>query len=360
MRSNIGRGEAWLKDIRTQDEMPRAGNAQSGKCPRAAKAPREQTIVKRVISGLLCVGLTLSLSLSGASLSGEPGTVAAPLSEPVVTLLDMHPVDPAKYPGGQGGVQGIPGSMPNIVRQGDAMVSDQRQIRLPAVVTPAMPADEASAGTGGKAGTGFFIGEDGTLLTAAHVASGCGRMQIISKYVARTWVSLVASDQVHDIALLKAPDLRPPSVVHLASVAPTSGKLFILGYPATAGLTVPAETWAVMQNEKFPPDIGSLADPRDLLWLSAPEVTHGYSGGPIFDPRLGAVVGIVKGEVDGGYLRLVRDMPTTGVAIGPGIGSISALVRREVPYVAVSLVSSPGDAGVDALRRATVHVLCWH
>src|ERR1700722_7446821 len=33
MRSNIGRGEAWLKDIRTQDEMPRAGNAQSGKCP---------------------------------------------------------------------------------------------------------------------------------------------------------------------------------------------------------------------------------------------------------------------------------------------------------------------------------------
>jgi S1-C subfamily serine protease len=240
------------------------------------------------------------------------------------------------------------------------MVSDQRQIRLPAVVTPAMPADEASAGTGGKAGTGFFIGEDGTLLTAAHVASGCGRMQIISKYVARTWVSLVASDQVHDIALLKAPDLRPPSVVHLASVAPTSGKLFILGYPATAGLTVPAETWAVMQNEKFPPDIGSLADPRDLLWLSAPEVTHGYSGGPIFDPRLGAVVGIVKGEVDGGYLRLVRDMPTTGVAIGPGIGSISALVRREVPYVAVSLVSSPGDAGVDALRRATVHVLCWH
>jgi hypothetical protein len=89
-------------------------------------------------------------------------------------------------------------------------------------------------------------------------------------------------------------------------------------------------------------------------------VTQGYSGGPIFDPRTGAVVGIVKGEVDGGYLRLVRDMPTTGIVIGPGIGQISALVRREVPYAAVSLVSSPGEAGVAWLRRATVHVLCWH
>jgi hypothetical protein len=149
-------------------------------------------------------------------------------------------------------------------------------------------------------------------------------------------------------------------VVRLAPSAPASGKLFIIGYPASATLTEPAETWAVMENEKFPNNIGSLTNPRDLLWMSAPDVTHGYSGGPIFDPRSGAVVGLVKGEVDGGYLRLVRDMPTTGIAIGPGIASIAALVRREVPYAAVSLASAPGDAGVEGLRRATVHVLCWH
>jgi hypothetical protein len=114
-----------------------------------------------------------------------------------------------------------------------------------------------------------------------------------------------------------------------------------------------------MENDKFPTSITSLTDPRDLLWISAPEVSHGYSGGPIFDPRAGAVVGLVKGEVDGSYLRLVPDMPTSGIAIGPGIASIAALVRREVPYAAVSLASSPGDSGLDGLRRATVHVLCW-
>jgi hypothetical protein len=103
-----------------------------------------------------------------------------------------------------------------------------------------------------------------------------------------------------------------------------------------------------------------LANPRELLWISAPEVTHGYSGGPIFDPKLGAVVGIVKGEVEGGYLRLVRDIPTTGIAIGPGIDPLSAVLRREASYLAVNLVSSPVSASEETLRRATVHVLCWN
>ena len=43
-----------------------------------------------------------------------------------------------------------------------------------------------------------------------------------------------------------------------------------------------------------------------------------------------------------------------------GSSHIGAVVRREVPYVAVSLASSPGEAGEETLRRATVHVLCWH
>ena len=307
----------------------------------------------RIIGGLLTVGLTVALSTSATP--ERNNTAALPSLDRYVTLLDLHPVDMTASQSGQAMVA----AMPMVIRQGQAS-PDQRQIQVPTVVTPSRQSDEGMGAADGKAGTGFFIGDDGTLLTAAHVASGCGRMQIISRYVPRTWVSLVASDTVHDVAVLKAPGLRSPAVVHLASVAPSSGKLFVLGYPASASLTVPAETWAVMENDKFPSNIGSLANPRDLLWMSAPAVAHGYSGGPIFDPRSGAVVGMVKGQVDGGYLRLVRDMPTTGIAIGPGIGGIGDLVRREVPYAAVSLVSSPGEAGVDTLRRATVHVLCWH
>jgi S1-C subfamily serine protease len=278
-------------------------------------------------------------------------------ANPAVTLLDLHLVNSANYPGEPAPA----GALPQVIGGGGsgAEPSDPRQIHMPTVVTPTQLPDEASGTADGKAGTGFFISDDGTLLTAAHVASGCGRMQIISQYVARSWVTTVATDREHDIAILKAPGVHPPAVVRLASTAPAGGKLFITGYPATASLTVPADTWAVMENDKLPASVGSLADPRDLLWLSAPDVSHGFSGGPIFDPQSGAVVGLVKGEVDGGYLRLVPDMPMTGIAIGPGIASIGALVRREVPYAAVSLASSSGDAGIEGVRRATVHVLCW-
>ena len=49
------------------------------------------------------------------------------------------------------------------------------------------------------------------------------------------------------------------------------------------------------------------------------------------------MVGLVKGEVEGGDLRLVRDMPTTGIAIGPGVEHIAALLRRQVAYTPVNL-----------------------
>jgi len=310
--------------------------------------------LNRLIHAALVVASMAALPPSGTLFRDSAATL--PSLDPFVRLLGVHPVDQG-FPVTE---QPVVMTVPRVIRQGASAVPDPRQVSVPIVVTPSQPVGNGQQGDIiGKAGTGFFVGDDGTLLTAAHVVKQCSRMQIISKYVARTWVSLVGTDDVNDVAVLKATGLHPPSVVRVSGAPPVSGKLFILGYPESAGLTVPAETWAVMENEKFPASIGPLANPRDLLWMSAPAVTHGYSGGPIFDPKLGAVVGIVKGEVDGGYLRLVRDMPTTGIAIGPGVGRIGELMRHEVSYSAISLISSPGEAGEETLRRATVHVLCW-
>jgi S1-C subfamily serine protease len=297
----------------------------------------------------------LLMSLLAIALPFQRGSAAIPSPEPFITLLDLHPVEPSMI---GAGVDSGGGSMPGIVRPGVSQGPDARQMAMPVVITPAQPDILDPAMGTGKAGTGFFVGGNGTLLTAAHVVTGCGRIQVISKYLRRSWVSLLATDEADDIALLRVIDARPPAVVAVSSSAPVSGKLFVLGYPATASLTVPAETWAVMENQKFPAGVGSLANPRELLWMSAPDVTHGFSGGPIFDPRQGAVVGIIKGQVDGGYLRLVRDMPTTGIAIGPGIAHIGTFLRHETSYTTVA--SSADEDWETTLRRATVHVLCWH
>jgi S1-C subfamily serine protease len=301
------------------------------------------------LTGLVRVcGLIVAMLLSPLPLQRASANEA-----PLLTLLDLHPIDPLP-------AVTVNTGMPGVIRPGASQMSDSRQVALPVVVTPTLPQILDPALGSGKAGTGFFVGENGTLLTAAHVVSGCGRMQVISKYVRRSWVSLVATDEKNDIALLRAEDVHPPAVLAVANGAPMSGKLYVLGYPASAGLTIPAETWASLENQKFPPGVGALANPRELLWMSAPDVTHGYSGGPVFDPRQGAVVGIIKGKVDGGYLRLIRDMPTTGITIGPGIGRIRMLLHQEASYTPASLTSSTDEEWENTLRRATVHVLCWH
>lgn len=309
--------------------------------------------MNRIIGAVLTVALTVTLS--NATTTGETATaLGLPSPEPFVTLLDMHPAD---------GLYNQPvktSLVPAVNRPGAAPSPDPREIAMPAVITPSQIESGDPGAAIGKAGTGFFVGDDGTMLTAAHVVSGCARMQVISKYLPRTWASLVVADQDHDIAVLRAVGVHPPAIAHIAAVSPASGRLFVLGYPASADLVTPAETWATVENAKFPASIGPLGDPKELLWMSAPDVEHGYSGGPIYDPKLGAVVGLVKGEVEGGYLRLVRGMPTTGIAIGPGVEHIAALLRHQVPYTTVNFASSAGDTGEDALRRATVHVLCWH
>ena len=279
----------------------------------------------------------------------EPGMLRPGMLEPHVTLLEMHPTEPFPQPGTKLG-------LPLVVRPGVASAPDTRQV--PATAPGATPGQEAAGPYVAKAGTGFFVGSDGTLLTAAHVVQGCTRTQIVSQHVNRAWVSVVASDAANDIAILKAADTRPPAVASIGNHPPMGQRLFILGYPTSTTLTVAAETWAFMENRKFPATVGALAHPQDMIWMSAPAVTHGYSGGPILDPRTGTVVGMVKGTVDGGYLRLIQDMPTTGVAIGPGIAPITALLRQNAPFAAVTLAASGGD-GLDTLRRATVHVLCW-
>lgn len=226
---------------------------------------------------------------------------------------------------------------------------------LPNIVHPDQPNREI-----GVAGTGFFIAEDGTLLTAAHVVADCRRTQVVSRLVRLTAATVLATDTTDDVAVLRVSRLRPPAVLPLGRPAGAAGRLFILGFPLSAGPTVPAEAWGTLENARLPQAVGRYADPRFLVWLQAGAVTHGYSGGPILDPRNGEVVGLVKGMVDDGALRGAPTMPTSGVAIGPGSGRLLAFLRQQLPWLDVAPASAEGEDALDLARRATVHVLCWH
>jgi hypothetical protein len=134
----------------------------------------------------------------------------------------------------------------------------------------------------------------------------------------------------------------------------------VLGYPATAGPLIPEETWGVLENDKLPREPASLTDPREQVWMQASRVTHGYSGGPIFDPRSGKVVGIVRAELDGNRLRAIRGMPDSGMTVGPGSALLDAFLESAAPGTDAFPADQWGDDPLAVVRHATVHVFCWH
>jgi S1-C subfamily serine protease len=298
------------------------------------------------------IGLALGFAVGGAALGvvlgphldpGLPSTASAPPSSPAPSVAEAGPALPVLRP-----VE-LPRFAP------PAAQADP----LPNVVHPEPPSSGTHAPGQGMAGTGFFVASDGSLLTAAHVVSGCGQIRIASKWVKPAEAQMVATDNGQDIALLRAPHVTPPAMLPIGRPAGAGGRLFVLGYPASGGPLIPTETWAVLENAQFQPAPAELVDPRRVIWVSAPAVGHGFSGGPMLDPRNGDVVGIVRGMVDSSRLHAVRaSIPASGMVIGPGSSPLAAMLRQEAG--GGDALAAYGDSAVDAARRATVHVLCLY
>ncbi|HVC62458.1 MAG TPA: serine protease [Acetobacteraceae bacterium] len=221
------------------------------------------------------------------------------------------------------------------------------------------PAEPPPVRGTGVAGTGFFVA-DGLVMTAAHVVTACRRVEIVSPFVRRSLAHVAARDTRHDIALLDAAGVQAPATLAIGRPTASGARVFVLGYPATAGLLIPEATWGTLENDKLPRQPASLTDPREQVWMEASQVTHGYSGGPIFDPRSGKVVGIVRAMLDGGWLRAIRGMPESGMTIGPGSALLNAFLENAAPGTDAFPADQWGDDPLTVVRHATVHVFCWH
>jgi hypothetical protein len=229
---------------------------------------------------------------------------------------------------------------------------------LPNVIYPDTPSPSPHKPGSAVAGTGFFVASDGTLLTAAHVVADCRRTRIASQLVKPADAQVLASDAKQDIALLRA-HVTPPATLPIGHPAGPGGRLFLHGYPEAGGALIPTETWADLDNAKLKPAPPEFIDARRWVWVEAPDVAHGFSGGPMVDPRNGAVVGIVRGLVNSRRLHEERAaIPASGMVVGPGSTPLAALLRQQGAWSDAIAVS--GDDALDTARHATVHVLCLY
>jgi S1-C subfamily serine protease len=303
------------------------------------------------------LGLLVGFAIGGAALAvllpQTENTIASPLAvASPAAPASRAPEQPART-AALAGLQ--PVELPAIVTR------PPRPEALPNIIYPDPPqAGQGARARGtGVAGTGFFVAADGSLLTAAHVVAGCRQTRIASELVRPSVARLIASDEKHDIALLRAINVTPPATLAVGRPAGPRGRLFVLGYPASGGPLNPTETWAALENDTFQPAPPEYTDPRKVIWATAPAIDHGFSGGPMLDPRNGVVVGIVRGMVDSARLHTERaSIPASGMVIGPGSAPLAALLQQEGADADALPIS--GNDALDAARRATVHVLCLY
>lgn len=158
-------------------------------------------------------------------------------------------------------------------------------------------------------GSGFFVSEDGYVVTNNHVIDNGTDFTIITDDGSQFTAKLVGKDDKTDVAVLKVDANRPFTYVKFTDDPPRVGDWVVaVGNPFGLGGTVTAGIVSARGRQ-----IGS-GPYDDYLQIDAP-VNRGNSGGPTFNIR-GEVVGINTAiySPSGGSVGIAFDIPASTAA----------------------------------------------
>lgn len=141
-------------------------------------------------------------------------------------------------------------------------------------------------------GSGFFIGNEGLLLTNAHVVGSANSVQVVSSNGLEIEGKVIARDTGRDIAIVKSP-LKPSSVMHInTSDLAVAQEVYAIGTPMDEGLKSTI-TKGIISGFRNDPASGLRFIQADVA------ISPGNSGGPLVD-SLGSVVGVSVAKYQGG------------------------------------------------------------
>jgi S1-C subfamily serine protease len=148
-------------------------------------------------------------------------------------------------------------------------------------------------------GTGFFVTEDGAILTNEHVVAGCKRLRARRPSGVEFDLNLVSTNERLDLALLKAP-VKGPSAYFRRGLPPLGESIIVYGFPLAGTLSIAGN----LTTGSVSGMVG-LQNDGTKLQISAP-IQSGNSGGAVLDES-GNVVGVVQSK-----LNSVRAQQVTG------------------------------------------------
>lgn len=201
-------------------------------------------------------------------------------------------------------------------------------------------------------GSGFFVSNQGHVLTNYHVIDGCSEVRIPpSKEV----VAVVASDPSNDIALISSSDL----VKTVAQFRDGRGlrvgdSVVVAGFPLrgllASGVNITTGTVSALAG---------ISNDTRMMQITAP-VQPGNSGGPLLD-QCGNVVGVVVSKLDAiAIAKASGDIPqNVNFAIHSSIAR-SFLDAQGIIYQTAISNKKKDTANIgDQARQFTVVVECW-
>jgi len=206
-----------------------------------------------------------------------------------------------------------------------------------------------------KAGTGVIISsgpERSVVLTAAHVIDGAASIKIDVSRQMHDVRAFVTARTSNDLALLRIEKgwLKP---VTLTMHGVTEGDtVAVAGYPGTSHSDDLVEAGLAQEPRLlYPGTVSALLQGAKIITIGNIEVEQGMSGGPVFDPATGDVVGIVEAKLPGRH---------TGVAISVPLVAMSFITAEHVRVAMRSEpVATPEDRAtpVPVIRATPVPVI---
>ncbi len=234
---------------------------------------------------------------------------------------------------------------------------DVAQARLASLqaAAPAEPApqggqtDAAGADQLLRTGTGFVVDTSGAVVTNYHVVQSCGSVSFLLAGASSANATVVASDPVNDLALLRlARGSKAAAVFQEPEKLRAGDDVIVFGYPLLGQL---ASTGNLTRGSVTA--LSGLRDDARYFQMSAP-IQLGNSGGPVLN-QSGRVTGIVTYK-----LNAARELKTTGDISQNVNFSLKAAVLRAfldsngVAYARSDAASpsplSPADVGNEAAR----------
>jgi S1-C subfamily serine protease len=216
----------------------------------------------------------------------------------------------------------------------------------------ARPAPDPKSDGKYSSGSGFFVSDDGYIITNNHVIDNCSDIQVFMDKTAPVQAREIARDTTNDLALL-ATALKPPVIAAPRLSVRLGESVAAFGYPhadllASSGNFTQGNVTA----------LAGIGDDSRYLQTSAP-VQAGNSGGPLLD-QSGNLVGIVTSKLNA--IKVVEasgDLPeNVNFALKSSVLA-NFLETNRINYAqgSATLALKPEDLA-DEAKSMSVFILC--